>query len=400
MNKIILLSIFLLFIGNMGCTLERSKSPVSSAVPLHERRHGSEKSSAALRRGVSQTRTSAPPKFPSKQHTSSAAKQQNIPTLKKRISKGAVRGDYVTHVVQPGETLSQITMENYGLCGNDLLEKMKEANQIKETDTVQAGWKLILPIMTVEGEIRPTIISENDSDTGRSNPSGRDEASDGDIKSAAQPQAISSDDRNPDNDASAARWQQGIVSFEKKDYRAAYHAFASLLAYGQNQARCRDYLKQIEAGAALHLENGLSCFRKRNYTQAIQEIQKARIPTLESQTTEYLFKSHFEIALKNFLQYKRTGLRSYYAQAIGHLNQAREYRSTCAECVDYEEIFKKTHYNNGIKYFTDNDGEGMDKAVQEWEKVRFIDPDYKEVSENIVQAEALLKKLKKIKKLS
>ena len=42
----------------------------------------------------------------------------------------------------------------------------------------------------------------------------------------------------------------------------------------------------------------------------------------------------------------------------------------------------------------------MDKAVEEWEKVRFTDPGYKDVMENIAQAQALLKKLKKFKKVS
>jgi hypothetical protein len=87
-------------------------------------------------------------------------------------------------------------------------------------------------------------------------------------------------------------------------------------------------------------------------------------------------------------------------QARASLNQARAYREGCPGCVDYEEIFKKTHYNNGIKYFTDNDGESMEKAVQQWEKVHFIDPEYKDVAENITQAEALLKKLMKFKEVS
>jgi hypothetical protein len=42
----------------------------------------------------------------------------------------------------------------------------------------------------------------------------------------------------------------------------------------------------------------------------------------------------------------------------------------------------------------------MEKAVQQWEKVQFIDPEYKDVAENITQAEALLKKLMKFKEVS
>ena len=166
------------------------------------------------------------------------------------------------------------------------------------------------------------------------------------------------------------------------------------------RSACGDYLKEIEARAGRHFEKGLDLYRQREYAPAAQEFEKARIPPMRAQTSEYLFKSHFEIALKHFLEYQRSGNRSLYAQARTSLNQARRYRGECPACADYEEAFKKTHYNNGIKYFTGNDGDSMDNALREWERVRFIDPGYKDVAENILQAQALLKKLKKFKKVS
>jgi tetratricopeptide (TPR) repeat protein len=103
-------------------------------------------------------------------------------------------------------------------------------------------------------------------------------------------------------DAVMARFQEGVAAFEKKDYPTAFNAFTSVSRTESRCDTCREYLVEIEERAELHFENGLGFFRKRNYARAIEEIEKARIPPLEPGATEYLFKSHFEIALKKFLQ--------------------------------------------------------------------------------------------------
>ena len=382
--------------------MEHQTPPASVIEPTHERRQLSENTEDGINRTDSKTDGSASHGSRTGNHPSDSRKNQSIPSLQERFAKGEIRGEHVIHVVQSGETLSQITMKYYGTCNNDILQTLKKINEIEETDTVQAEWELILPILTVDGEARPSLTTVNINDI-RVDPkpgnsahvSVNDNNAVDNKVSEARPKDIEAA-----GDPAVARFQEGVAAFEKEEYPAAYDTFAAVSGSQKHGAPCEKYLKEIEERAKLHFEMGLSFFRKRNYAKAIQEIEKACIPPIKPQATEYLFKSHFEIALKKFLKYKRSENKFHLAQAQTSLSQARKYSAECPACTDYEDVFKKTHYNNGIKYFTGNDGEGMDKAVEEWEKVRFIDPGYKEVSENIVQAEALLKKLKKIKKVT
>ena len=396
-KTITLLCLVLLVTAETGCApVRRPPSGIAVAVQQKDLPPAGD---SAKGTGGDDTGDAAPPKGRSGKDRSARMKQRRIPPLEERLAK-IETGAYVVHGVAHGETLSEITMTYYGTCSSALLETLKKTNGIEETDAVQAGWNLILPTLTVDGELRPTGGTAPDI---RHHPTPRYDAhgpaapggSGADQKTGAVPEEKAAAE-TPD----ALRFRQGIASFEKKDYPAAYDAFAAVSGDGGRCGPCGDYLKEIEARAALHFEKGLAFFRKRSYDKALREIEKARIPPIEPQTREYLFKSHFEIALKKFLEYKRSGNRSRYDEARQNLEQARGYRADCPGCLDYEEIFKKTHYNNGIRYFTASDGEDVDKAVQEWEKVRFVDPAYKDVVENIAQAEDLLRKLKRIKKVS
>lgn len=341
-------------------------------------------------------------KSPSVKTPKKGAKQRSIPSLEARLAKVGTGEAHVIHLVQAGETLSEIAKARYGTSGKELLQTLKKVNELQETDTVQAGWELILPLMTIDGEDRPksemegSLAADPAAKTGEDAPLSSGGEGDQELTAST---ALSADEKIT-REPSVSRFQEGVAAFEREDYPAAYDAFAFESGAGQRCDDCAPYLKEIEAQAGLHFETGLGLFRQRAYAKAIKEFEKARIPPNHSQTAEHLFKSHFEIALKKFLQYKRSGNRNLYIQAQTSLNQARQYSTECPGCADYEEVFKKTHYNNGIKYFTGNDGDGMDNALKEWEKVRFIDPGYKEVSENILQAQAMLKKLKKFKKVS
>lgn len=329
-------------------------------------------------------------------------KQRSIPSLESRLAKAGTGGAHIIHRVKAGETLSEIAKTHYGVYRKDVLDNLKTINEIQETDTVQAGWKLILPIMTIDGDDRPKLPVE---DASPSDPVPKSLAealkpsesiADNAPGAAPPPPHAEKTTERPPSD----RCREGVAAFERGDYPSAYEAFAALSGDGQACKTCGRYLEEIEVRADRHFEKGLDFFRQRAYARAAQEFEKACIPPMRSQAAEYLFKSHFEIALKQFLEYQRTRDLQIYTQAKNSLNQARRFRPECLGCADYEEAFKKTHYNNGIKYFTGNDGDSMDNALREWERVQFVDPGYKDVSENILQAEALLKKLKKFKKVS
>ncbi len=398
MRKIIVLMLVVFFLGEMGCMLERrtptTAFPESSDNGLRRSRN----TEGVYSRSVQGIDTTAR-KHPSSHHSTAENQQRSIPSLQERLAKTGASDAVVIHQVQLGETLSGIAVAYYGSCGNDLIQALKQHNELQETDTVQAGWKLILPLQAAGAMIKAEQAMEKTDDTRPD--AAWESASDGTATAANDASdGHVTEDMPVFKGAVMARFQEGVAAYENQQYAVAYNAFTAVSRAESRCETCIEYLAEIEARADTHFENGLAHFRKRNYTRAIQEMEKSRIPPLEPDATEYLFKSHFEIALKKFLHYKRTGDRGALVRAKASLRQARRYRDDCPGCMEYEEIFKKTHYNNGIKYFTGNDGESIDKAVQEWEKVHFIDPGYKDVTENILQAEALLKKLKKIKKVS
>jgi cell fate (sporulation/competence/biofilm development) regulator YlbF (YheA/YmcA/DUF963 family) len=55
----------------------------------------------------------------------------------------------------------------------------------------------------------------------------------------------------------------------------------------------------------------------------------------------------------------------------------------------------ETHYNRGLSYFGKQQ---LSEAVREWELVRAVDPNYKDVEKDIEKAKTLLERLENIKK--
>lgn len=402
MNKIVILVLLGVFTGITGCMLQRYFPPAPPAErqqPHGRAAVGSKEDSAEKPRT---DRRIEPRKGPDGGAAVQNEKQRSIPSLESRLARAGAGEAHIIHPVQAGETLSEIAKKHYGTYRKDLIERLRAVNGIQETDTVQAGWELIVPVMKIHGEKRPKLTAEGPPPADPAGEPAKEAMQppagmEGDAAGAPPP---APDAERESGEPPTGRFVEGLAALDRKDYPAAYEAFAAAAGAGSRCDACGDYLKEIEARAGRHFEKGLDLYRQREYAPAAQEFEKARIPPMRAQTSEYLFKSHFEIALKHFLEYQRSGNRSLYAQARTSLNQARRYRGECPACADYEEAFKKTHYNNGIKYFTGSDGDSMDNALREWERVRFIDPGYKDVAENILQAQALLKKLKKFKKVS
>jgi len=381
--------------------MEHQSFPTSTALPRSERPHPIGKEIDGVISCESGTGSCSVSETRSDRVPTDDAKRQPTPRPRVGLTKLKSKKNSIVHTVKPGETLSQIAVHYYGTCKDELLQHLKSMNEIHEPDALQAGWELILPILAVDGDLGPVRMTATATDAENSQkskavediPENGTSTEDRDGKTALQSEKKA-------QDPFTANIEEGLAAFEKEDYRTAYEAFTVAAEHRRGSTTCSKHLQKIEAIANHHFENGLSCYRKRNYVKAIAEIEKACIPPLKVQATEYLFKSHFEIAMKKFLRYKRLGNKKDYAQARNSLNQARIYQAACPGCIDYEEIFKKTHYNNGIKYFTSENGESMDKAIEEWEKVRFIDPGYKDVTENIAQAQSLMKKLRKFKRIS
>ena len=71
----------------------------------------------------------------------------------------------------------------------------------------------------------------------------------------------------------------------------------------------------------------------------------------------------------------------------------------CKKCNENirkcEDTYKEIHYNKGLEYFGD---QKLADAIGEWESVYALDPNYKDVSNNLTKARTLLERLESIKR--
>jgi tetratricopeptide (TPR) repeat protein len=80
---------------------------------------------------------------------------------------------------------------------------------------------------------------------------------------------------------------------------------------------------------------------------------------------------------------------------------ALEYNKKCDQCEKNiqksEDTYKEVHYDKGLAYFGD---QKLAEAIQEWESVSALDPNYnyKDVNKNLTKAKTLYERLESIKR--
>jgi tetratricopeptide (TPR) repeat protein len=139
-------------------------------------------------------------------------------------------------------------------------------------------------------------------------------------------------------------------------------------------------------------ELGIELFNQKNYGDAIIELQKALNENPDDKVANnYLSLAYFEQGVISFDNQD-------YPQAIEAFETSRQYNSDCERCDPYikesEEKYKDLHYRKGISFFW---REKLAEAIEEWELVYEIDPDYKDVDKNIERVRNLIKRLEEIK---
>ncbi len=138
---------------------------------------------------------------------------------------------------------------------------------------------------------------------------------------------------------------------------------------------------------------GIEHFEKREYQEAIVEFDKALNATPDDQPTlKYLYNTHFQYAMVLFE-------KKDYLAAKKNFEASFKYNKDCQKCRDYisrsEKAYLETHYNRGLSYFGNQQ---LPEAIKEWELVQAVDPNYKNLKQNIQKAETLLERLENIKK--
>ena len=149
----------------------------------------------------------------------------------------------------------------------------------------------------------------------------------------------------------------------------------------------------MEYQIAFYRDYGSQLFKQERYEEAVAEFRKVLNTYPDDEVAiNYCFRSHFQLG-KAFFD------NEVYMAARDHFKASLQYNEKCEECRDYlkksELLYKKeNHYKKGMEYYGN---EQLVEAIQEWELVRLMDPDYKRVEYLITKAKTILKKLEEIK---
>lgn len=138
---------------------------------------------------------------------------------------------------------------------------------------------------------------------------------------------------------------------------------------------------------------GIEHFDKGEYQEAIIEFDKAlNANPNDKPTLRYIYNTHFQYAIALFE-------KKNYLASKKNFEASLKYNKDCLKCRDYikrsEKAYMETHYNRGLSYFGNQQ---LPEAIKEWELVQALDPNYKDLKQNIQKAKTLLKRLENIKK--
>ncbi len=154
------------------------------------------------------------------------------------------------------------------------------------------------------------------------------------------------------------------------------------------ESRSRGQADQI----AFYRDHGKELFRDQKYHEAVLEFQKVLYEHPGDETAiDYCCRSHLQIGRSLFEAGEYLGARQ-------HLETALKYNRECPRCRQYiaksESRYKELHYKRGMAFY---EKEQVEKAIDEWESVRRMDPKYKRVDYLIHKAKTILKNLEELK---
>ncbi len=267
------------------------------------------------------------------------AKPEDIITVSGEIPKSSLTEvvlvkKFITHTVEPGESLSKLALRYYG--DYKKFPIIAQYNQLDENAGVRVGQKIRIP--EVEG-----------------------------VPFAAKP--TEEDERQAEMPVTSAAIEEPQTGEKEERELAAVDQSAN------------------------YRELGIEFFNEKDYPAAISEFKKVlNVNPADNTTLEYISASHFQQGLVVFA-------KEDYLAARDEFKASLQYNAECEKCEEYikksEETYLEIHYNKGVSYFGD---ERLAEAVQEWELVSEIDPEYKDVDSNLNKAKKLLERLESIKR--
>lgn len=269
---------------------------------------------------------------------------------------------FITHTVQPSESLSKIAILYYG--DYKKFPVIARFNDISDATKVAPGDKIKVP--EIQGV--PFLIENNFVET---EPSKEVIApSDEEIPTEDLLKEVAAETKEP---------LEEVAADSKKEMKKD-------VAIDEDEESTVD-------DAATYRDLGIDLFNNKKYKEAIVEFNKVLNARPGDNTAlNYLHLSHLQPAM---VLYEKGD----YLAAKKEFEAALAYNPDCDKCLTYskksETAYKEAHYNKGISYFAN---EQLKEAIHEWELVVDVDPNYKTVQDNINKANRFLKKLEEIQK--
>jgi tetratricopeptide (TPR) repeat protein len=243
---------------------------------------------------------------------------------------------YVEHRVEEGEFLATIAQKYYS--DPSKFGIIARFNDLEDATKLYAGMKLKIP--EIEGvSFSPAALAQTSISTS-GNKAGYK------VAPEAEDSAITRDEEM-DYDQVAIYQEQGVSLLEEGQYLAALHEFRKVLNTDPTRKQVREYM------AWAHYRQGEVLFNHAEYLGARTQFQKA-----------LSFDENWP-ACKEYV--KRS-----------------------------EDAYKEVHYLKGIQYFEE---EKLREAIEEWQVVNDMDPDYKQVQNYLLRARKLLEKVKELKEV-
>ena len=248
---------------------------------------------------------------------------------------------YVIHRVEEGEFLTAIAQKYYN--DQSKFEIIARYNDLEDAAKIYPGMKLKIPefegVSFSPGARAQIVISTSGNKAGEKNAAGV-------IVPAAEDSAITRE-QEMDYDPVAIYQEQGVSLLEEGQYLAALHEFQKVLNTDPSRKQVREYM------AWAHYRQGEVLFNHAEYLGARTQFQKAL--SFDEDWT----------ACKEYVQ-----------------------RS--------EDAYKEVHYLKGIQHFEE---EKLREAIEEWQVVNDMDPNYKQVQNYLLRAQKLLEKVEELKEV-
>jgi tetratricopeptide (TPR) repeat protein len=248
-------------------------------------------------------------------------------------------GRYVVHEVKEGEYLTAIAEKYYG--DQSKFEIIARINGLEDATKLYAGMKLIIP------ETKGVVFSDLEEKQSSEPPLQEDTTyavdQEGGEKSGEDPSLAS--EQEMDYDPVAIYQEQGVTLLEEGQYLAALHEFQKVLNTDPSRKKVQEYM------AWAHYRQG-----------------------------EVFFN------------------RAEYLKARDHFYEALSYDDEWTACKEYirraEDAYKEVHYLKGIEHFEE---ERLKEAIEQWQLVSKVDPNYKQVQSYLLRAQKLFEKVQELK---